>query len=68
MTGTGVPPSPFLAVPHHVERPTMEFLTLKGGAIVLDRLRLVGFKDEIEASERELIQAVIGEDVEPLAG
>ena len=67
-TGTWVPPSPFLAVPHHVERPTMEFLTSKSGAIVLDRLRLVGFKDGIEAGERDIIHAVIGEDVEPLAG
>ena len=67
-TGTWVPPSPFLAVPHHVERPTMEFLTSKSGAVVLDRLRLVGFKDEIEAGERDIIQAVIREDVEPLAG
>ena len=68
ITGTGVPPSPFLAVPHHVERPTMEFLTLKGVAIVLDRLRLVRFKEGIDAGERDLIQAVIAEDVEPLAG
>ena len=66
--GTWVPPSPFLAVPHHVERPTMEFLTLKSGAVVLDRLRLVAFKDGIEAGERDIIHAVIGEDVEPLAG
>ena len=34
----------------------------------LDRLRLVGFKDGIEAGERDIIQAVIGEEVEPLAG
>ncbi len=67
-TGTRVPPSPFLAVPHHVERPTTEFLTTKSGAIVLDRLRLVGFKYEIGANERDLIQAMIGADVEPLAG
>ena len=67
-TGTWVPPSPFLAVPHHVERPTMEFLTSKSGAVVLDRLRLVGFKDGVEAGERDIIQTVIGEDVEPIAG
>lgn len=67
-TGTRVPPSPFLAVPHHVERPTMEYLTSNSDAVVLDRLRLVGYKDGIEADERELIQAVIEEDVEPLAG
>ena len=47
----------------------MEFLTSKGGgAIVLDRLRLVGFKDGVEAGERDIIQTVIGEDVEPIAG
>ncbi len=68
LTGTWVPPSPFLAVPHHVERSTMEWLTSKSEAIVLDRLRLVGYKDEIEADERDIIQAVIREDVEPLAG
>ena len=67
-TGTWVLPSAFLAVPHHVERPTMEFLALKSDAVVLDRLRLVRFKDRIEADERDIIQAVIGEDVEPLAG
>ena len=68
-TGTRVPPSPFLAVPHHVERPTMEFLTSKSsGAVVLDRLRLVGFKDGVDDGERDLIRAVIGEDIEPLAG
>ncbi len=67
-TGTWVPPASFLAVPHHVERPTMEFLTLKGRAVVLDRLRLVGFKDGIEAGEQELIRTVIEEEVEPLAG
>ena len=65
--GTRIPPSAFLAVPHHVERRTMDWLTSKGDAVVLDRLRLVRFKDEIEADEREIIQAVIREDVEPLA-
>ncbi len=67
-TGTWVPPSSFLAVPHHVERRTMEFLTSKSNAVVLDRLRLVAFKDGIDADERDLIQVVIGADVEPLAG
>ena len=67
-TGTWVPPSPFLAVPHHVERPMMEYLTLNGDAVVLDRLRLVRFKEGVDAGERDLIQAVIEEDVEPLAG
>ena len=66
--GTRVPPLPFLAVPHHVERQTMEWLTGEGPAIVLDRLRLVRFKENIEPDELELIRAVIREDIEPLAG
>ena len=68
LTGTLVKPMPFLAVPHHVERPMMEKLTVDGQAVVLDRLRLVRFKRENDAEEREIIQAVLREEVEPLAG
>lgn len=68
LTGTRVPPMPFLAVPHHVERDMMAKLTLDGQAIVLDRLRLVGFKDGTSAEEQEVIQAVLQEEVEPLKG
>ena len=46
----------------------MDWLTSKGDAVVLDRLRLVRFKDGIESDEREIIRAVLGEDVEPFAG
>ena len=66
--GTLVPPSPFLAVPHHVERGTMEWLASKGEAVVLDRLRLVRFKEENDEEEREVIQAVLREDIEPFTG
>ena len=66
--GSGIRPSAFLAVPHHVERRMMELLTTKGDAIVLDRLRLVRFKNEIEADEREIIRAVVAAEVEPFAG
>ena len=66
--GTIIQPLPFLAVPHHVERPMMERLTDEGPALVLDRLRLVGFKEEIKPDELEVIRAVVREDVEPLAG
>ena len=66
--GTRVPPMPFLAVPHHVERQTMEWLTGEGPAIVLDRLRLVRFKENIEPDELEIIRAVVREEVEPLTG
>ena len=64
--GTRVPPMPFLAVPHHVEGQMMEMLTDSGQAIVLDRLRLVRFKEEIKANELEIIRAVAKEEVEPL--
>ena len=67
-TGTWLLPSPFLAVPHHVERQMMELLTSKSSAVVLDRLRLVRYRDRIEADEREIIQTVIGQDVERLVG
>lgn len=66
--GTIIQPMPFLAVPHHVERQTMEWLTGEGPAIVLDRLRLVRFKKNIEPDELEIIQAVMREEVEPLMG
>ena len=67
-TGTRVTPLPFLAVPHHVERPMMQLLVEKAGAVVLDRLRLVPIKDYIEPDEREVLRAVIQEEVDPLTG
>ena len=68
-TGTWIPPLPFLAVPHHVERPMMEKLASDNDAVVLDRLRLVRwFKDKISAEEQEVIRAVDQEEVEPLTG
>ena len=66
--GTRIRPLPFLAVPHHVELPMMERLTEEGQAVVLDRLRLVRFKEEIKAGELEIVRAVVGEEVEPLMG
>ena len=68
LTGTFLQPMPFLAVPHHVERPMMEKLTVDGQAVVLDRLRLVGFKDETNDEERAVIQAVLEEEIEPFTG
>ena len=66
--GSTVCPLPFLAVPHHVERPMMEKLTVDGNAVVLDRLRLVRFKAEVDGEERATIRAVTEEDMEPLIG
>ncbi len=59
-------PLPFLAVPHHVERQMMEKLAFDG--VVLDRIRLVRFKNENDREEREIIRAVAQECVEPLSG
>ena len=66
--GTSVRPLPFLAVPHHVEQRTMVKLTDDADAIVLDRLRLVRFKEDVVGDEQDVIRAVAGEDVEPLVG
>ena len=66
--GTWILPLPFLAVPHHVEHPMMRKLTIDGQAVVLDRLRLVRFKEENDNEEREVIQAVLREDIEPFTG
>ena len=64
--GTVIPPQPFLAVPHHVERPMMEHLTCDGQALVLDRLRLARFKNATDVGEREIIRAVVQEEIDPL--
>ena len=66
--GAWIPPLPFLAVPHHVEGPTMEMLASEGQAVVLDRLRVVRFKNGNGAEEREIIRAVADQDVAPLTG
>ena len=68
LASTLVRPMTFLAVPHHVERPMMEKLTVDGQAVVLDRLRLVRYKNGTSAEEQEVIQAVLQEEVEPLMG
>ena len=61
-------PMRFLAVPHHVDRPMMEMLATDGDGVVLDRLRLVKFKDANDCSEREMIRAIAHARVEPLGG
>ena len=61
-------PLPFLAVPHHVESPMMEKLGSDGDGVVLDRIRLVRFKNGNDHEEREIIRAVAQECVEPLLG
>ncbi len=67
-TGAGVSPARFLAVPHHVERQMLERLTGDDSGIVLDRLRLVRYKLGVSEDERGVVEAVLGEEVEPLSG
>ncbi|MXY52092.1 MAG: hypothetical protein F4Y86_06140 [Gammaproteobacteria bacterium] len=67
-TGTGVSPARFLAVPHHVERQMLERLTGDDTGIVLDRLRLVRYKAGVSENEERVVEAVLGEYVEPLSG
>jgi len=61
-------PLRFLAVPHHVERRMMRKLTFDGNGLVMDRLRLVNFKADVDGDERATIRAVTGATVEPLVG
>ena len=61
-------PTRFLAVPHHVERPMMEMLAQHGEGVVLDRLRLVRYKDRNDCTEREIIRTVAAQCLEPFTG
>jgi len=68
LLGTGLPPLPFLAVPHHVERFLLARLVDGGRGLVLDRLRLARFRSAVTAGERSVVQAVLDEEPEPLSG
>jgi len=50
--GVAVRPQPFLAVPHHVDRSMFEYLVEQDERMVLDRLRLCGRRELLEAEER----------------
>ena len=68
LVGINNRPVPFLAVPHHVEQRMMDRLSTNGEGVVLDRLRLVKFKEENDCAEREIVRAVAQECVESLMG
>ena len=68
LVGINNRPVPFLAVPHHVEQRMMDRLSTNGEGVVLDRLRLVRFKEENDCAEREIVRAVTQECVESLMG
>ena len=46
----------------------MDRLSTNGEGVVLDRLRLVRFKEENDCAEREIVRAVTQECVESLMG
>ena len=46
----------------------MEMLASEGQDVVLDRLRVVRFKNGNSAGEREIIRAVADQEVAPLTG
>jgi hypothetical protein len=61
-------PFGFLAVPHHVQGGTLRYLvTADKRRDVVDRLRLASVTREILDDEREILAAVVGTDLVPLA-
>jgi hypothetical protein len=56
-------PTVFLAVPHHVETPMLSYLIGQRNDDVVDRLRIVLFKDGTTDHERDVIESVLGEEV-----
>jgi hypothetical protein len=67
LLNSGILPLPFLAVPHHVEPPHWSKLMQDHGKLVLDRIRLARFRDEVTATETAIIDAVLSVGVEELA-
>lgn len=63
MLGTLVAPIPYLAVPHHAEERHMAQITTDRRVLLLDRLRLCNHLEEPSDAERELVEAVLAEEV-----
>ena len=63
----GVLPLPFLAVPHHVEPPHWAKLMQDHGKLLLDRIRLARFRDEVTPTEAAIVDVVLSVGVESLA-
>jgi hypothetical protein len=62
LLGSLVLPFPFLAVPHHIDRRHLHWLTRRRG-VVLDRIRLARMRHAIDVDERALLEAIQAEDV-----
>jgi hypothetical protein len=64
--GDDLEPTPFLAVPHHVEDIVMKKLVVDVKSLVLDRLRLAPYLQPIAGPEREVADAILAANVEYL--
>lgn len=58
-----LPPIAYLAVPHHVEPKHFIELVQGNGRVLLDRLRLVMYRDEPTDSERDFVRVLDREEV-----
>lgn len=52
--GIGTRPQPFLALPHHVDRPMFDYLVKQDERMILDRLRLCRRSDLLDSEEQLL--------------
>jgi hypothetical protein len=64
LLGVGLRPRVFLAVPHHVGELMLEKLVSDRKNLVLDRLRLVRFKNGVSQREAGIIVALLAVEVE----
>lgn len=64
LLGVSLRPQVFLAVPHHVGLAMLEKLVSDRDSLVLDRPRLVRFKNGVSAREAAIIAALMAVEVE----
>lgn len=67
MLKVGVAPFAFLAVPHHVELHQLAKMVQDQKRLVLDRLRLARYRDDVTTEEAVIVDAVLEVGAEALA-
>ena len=67
MLNLGIIPFAFLAVPHHVEPPQFAKLVGDAGRMVLDRIRLARYREDVSEAEAEIVSAVLDVGAEVIA-
>jgi hypothetical protein len=67
MLKVGVTPLAFLAVPHHVELHQLAKMVQDQKRLVLDRIRIARYREEVTAEELAVIEAVLDVGAEALA-